>query len=198
MRVVTLVSGGLDSTVMAVMIRDQNIEQRPLFVNYRQRAFNAEWDACKNVFSKMSLPNPTLMDLSGFGHLILSGLTTPDLDVREHAFLPGRNLLFLLAASAYAWQEDCSAVAIGLLNEETHLFPDQTQQFLTKSQEAISEALFLKLKVIAPLMHLSKADVIGIARNRSICGTYSCHAGTNPPCGICVSCLEITDSRKEV
>jgi len=197
-RIVTLVSGGLDSTVMAVMIRDQKIEQRPLFVNYGQRAFNAEWDACKKVLSKLSLPTPTLIDLSGFGHLILSGLTTPALDVRERAFLPGRNLLLLLAASAYAWQEDCSAVAIGLLNEETHLFPDQTKEFLTKSQEAISEALFLRLKVIAPLMHLSKADIIGIARNRFIGGTYSCHAGTNPPCGTCVSCLEFTDSRKEV
>lgn len=182
---------------MATMIRDQNIEQKPLFVNYGQRAFNHEWAACKSVLKKLSLPTPQLVDISGFGKLIASGLTTPALDVRTQAFLPGRNLLFILVAAAYAWQEDCSAVAIGLLNEETHLFPDQTQAFLAKARAAITEAMFFDLRIMAPLMQLSKADVLGIARNRAIAGTYSCHSGGPVPCGKCVSCLETINHRRE-
>ena len=33
MRVVNLVSGGLDSTVMSVLIREKGIDQHPIFVN---------------------------------------------------------------------------------------------------------------------------------------------------------------------
>jgi 7-cyano-7-deazaguanine synthase in queuosine biosynthesis len=38
MSIVTLVSGGLDSTLVALLARDEGLEQYPLFVDYGQRA----------------------------------------------------------------------------------------------------------------------------------------------------------------
>jgi len=45
-------------------------------------------------------------------------------------------------------------------------------------------------------MIFNKGDVIKLAKKRNIVGTYSCHAGGKEPCGRCISCLEILNSKK--
>lgn len=190
MSLVTLVSGGIDSTLMALLAKEEGIHQFPLFIDYGQICKEQELKACLNVHEKLGLPSPVIMNVSGFGNLVSSGLTDPKKRVNEDAFLPGRNLLFLLAGSAYAYQNNCNAVAIALLSEDNSIFPDQTSAFINKTQELISIAMARDIGIVAPLMQFSKADVLRLATKKGISGTYSCHAGTEKPCGICVSCLE--------
>jgi 7-cyano-7-deazaguanine synthase len=111
--------------------------------------------------------------------------------VFDDAFLPGRNLLFLLIGAARAYQNGCAAVAIGLLDPRSHLFGDQTQPFLQKAQAVLGCALGLPLRVLAPLIQLNKADVLALAGRLGVMGTYSCHRGDRQPCGKCISCREI-------
>ncbi len=196
MSLVNLVSGGLDSTLVGVMAREEGAEVFPLFIDYGQRAATQEWESCQRVHDRLDLPNPTRMDLSGFGQVIRSGLTTPDLDVKTHAFTPGRNLLFLLMGSAYAHQVEADGVAIGLLAERFSLFPDQRNDFIRQAESTIQTALAKPIKVLTPLSEFSKADVLRLARKKGIEGTYSCHAGTAQPCGRCISCLEFVNDEE--
>ena len=133
MSLVTLVSGGLDSSLVSLLAKEEGIEQFPLFVDYGQICKEQEWRACRAVHKRLALPKPTLINLGGYGRRIASGLTNRKMRVYEDAFLPGRNLLFLLAGSAYACQVRASGVAMGLLSEEFHLFPDQTSEFTAKA-----------------------------------------------------------------
>lgn len=190
MSIVSLVSGGLDSTLVGAMIREQGIDNYPLFIDYGQRAAVTEWITCQAMHEQLELPKPVRMDLSGFGKVILSGLTSDTLHIKDDAFTPTRNLLFLVAGAAYAFQVRASAVSIGFLSEEFSLFPDQTQAFIGKAEDAIHTALGRHIKVSAPLSAFSKADVVALAREKGISGTYSCHQGSSTPCGICISCLE--------
>src|SRR5229473_2647140 len=119
MSIVTLVSGGLDSTLMAVLTKEARIEQFPLFVDYGQRFLARELAACRRSMRNNHLPKPIVANIAGFGTLIRSGLTDRKLHVVEDAFTPGRNLLFLLLGAAFAYQTGATGVAIGLLNEET-------------------------------------------------------------------------------
>ena len=197
MSIVTLVSGGLDSTFMAVLIKEEGVKQYPLFVDYGQLCRDAEWRACLAVHRKLDLPEPKLMDIRGFGKLISSGLTNPKVRLNEDAFLPGRNLLFLLVGASYAYQTNSNAIAIGLLNEKDHLFPDQTKNFIKKAESVLNVAMERRIEVLTPLIQFSKKDVMILSRVRHIKKTYSCHAGVNPPCGKCVSCLEVKNIPKE-
>src|SRR3989338_9493726 len=104
MSMVTLVSGGLDSTLMALLAKEEGLTQYPLFIDYGQICKDAEWKACSVAHDRYGLPKPSVMNVNGFGKLIASGLTNASLRINEDAFLPGRNLLFLLAGSAYAYQ----------------------------------------------------------------------------------------------
>jgi 7-cyano-7-deazaguanine synthase len=147
MSLVTLVSGGIDSTLISILAKEEGISQFPLYVDYGQICKEQELKACLAIHDKFGLPYPEVMNLSGFGNLISSGLTNPNMNVNEDAFLPGRNLLFLLVGSAYAYQQNSHSVAIGLLSEEHHLFPDQTAEFVKKAQALISFALGREIKI---------------------------------------------------
>lgn len=197
MSLVTLVSGGIDSSLMAVMARQEGIELFPLFIDYGQLGLEREWAACTHVHASQGLPEPFRMNLSGFGKAIVSGITDSQRDIFDDAFLPGRNFLFLLAGSAYAFQISAGAVAIGLLNEDTHLFPDQTLNFLSSAENSISLSLGKKIKIIAPLMEFHKSDVLLLRDKFGIENTYSCHRGEIDPCGKCISCLEILTAQEQ-
>lgn len=190
MSFVNLVSGGLDSTLIGVMAREDQIEQYPLFIDYGQRAASKEWETCQAVHKYLGLPEPTKIDLSGFGRVIVSGLTSDKLNVKDDAFTPGRNLMFLLMGSAYAYQLGASSVAIGLLAERFSLFPDQRRAFLTQAEAVIETAMGRHIKVLTPLIEFGKADVVRLADVKGVSGTYSCHTGETQSCGRCIACLE--------
>ena len=135
MGIVTLVSGGMDSTLMSLMAQEEGIVLFPLFVDYGQLAADKEWETCKHLHKKYDLPKVTRMDLSGFGETIPSGITNSHLRINEDAFLPGRNLLFILAGAAYAFKVQANSVAIGLLDPVDSLFSDQTTAVQNKLKQ---------------------------------------------------------------
>lgn len=190
MSIVTLVSGGLDSTVMALLAKEEGLEQFPLFIDFGQLGRERELQACRANFMKHGLPTPRVASLGGYGGLLSSGITDPNKHILDDAFLPCRNLMFLTVGAAYAFQCGVSTLGIGLLDEAYHLFPDQTREFLTNAEALLSQSLDKSVKLVAPLMSFSKADVVKIAKVKGITGTYSCHAGTEKPCGVCIACRE--------
>jgi 7-cyano-7-deazaguanine synthase len=190
MSIVTLVSGGLDSTVMALLVREEGLTQFPLFIDYGQLSMQRELAACMANFSSHDLPRPQVASLGGYGSLIRSGITDSSKRLFEDAFLPCRNLMFLTVGAAYAYQCDADTIGLGLLDETFSLFPDQTRGFLADTEALLSRALGRSLVIVAPLMTLSKADVLRIASAKGVSNTYSCHAGGERPCGVCVACRE--------
>lgn len=190
MSIVTLVSGGLDSTLVAKLAQEEGLQIFPLFVDYGQRARDRELAACRVAMKNLGLPEPEIAGLGGFGKLIRSGLTDTSLHIIDDAFTPGRNMLFLLTAAAYAHQKNADAISIGLLHESTSLFPDQTSGFLAEAERMISLCMGRTIKVLAPLSVFTKPDVVALAAEKGISGTYSCHIGDEVPCGNCISCNE--------
>jgi 7-cyano-7-deazaguanine synthase len=188
--VVILASGGLDSTLVSVMALEEGLVAFPLFIDYGQRAAAREWKACRSTYKALGLPSPTRLDVKGFGKLIRSGLTDATRDVVADAFTPGRNLMFIVLGASYAVKVGASAVSIGLLSEQFHIFPDQTVAFLKSAALTASEAMGQRVDVVAPLIEFSKKQVILLAQQRGIDGTYSCHVGGEVPCGRCISCRE--------
>ncbi|MCS3770424.1 7-cyano-7-deazaguanine synthase [Aeromonas hydrophila] len=190
MSIVTLVSGGLDSTLVAKLAQEEGLQIYPLFVDYGQRARDRELAACRLAMKNLGLPEPEVAGLSGYGQLIRSGLTDSTLHIIDDAFTPGRNMLFLLTAAAYAYQKKADAISIGLLHESTSLFPDQTARFIREAERMISLCMGRTIKVLAPLSSFTKPDVVALATEKGISETYSCHMGQKEACGNCISCNE--------
>lgn len=190
MSVVTLVSGGLDSLLVARLAKEEGLTQFPLFIDYGQRARDHEYEACVQGMTRLGLPPPAVANLKGFGQLIRSGLTDASQRVYEDAYTPGRNLLFLLTGAAYAAQLGADAVSIGLLHEDSSLFPDQTEAFLRSAEATLALAVAKPVRVLAPLASFHKRDVVRLAKEKGLFGSYSCHLGEAEPCGACIACRE--------
>lgn len=190
MRIVSLTSGGLDSSLMMYLIKDEGHEQIPVFVNYGQINLAMEIEACRKITRRLKLRAPTVIDISNWGKSVGSGITNRRLRVFEDAFLPGRNLMLLLVGASIAYRKNATAISIGLLSDQTTIFPDQTKEFCVAAEALISKSMDASVKVLCPLKSLTKAEVVAAAKDARITGTYSCHSGTKQPCGRCVACRE--------
>jgi len=191
---VVLMSGGFDSSLAAAMAVDEGISVIPVFIDYGQRALERELEASRRICAQLGLEPPTVVDLSGFGRSVPSGLTRNDMDLNADAFLPGRNLLFLVAAASVAFSRGAAGVVIGLLDESSAIYPDQTASFVQAAERAIEAALGSRIKILTPLITVSKGAVMQLAQARGISETYSCHLGQEEPCGECIACREILNS----
>jgi len=78
MAIVSLVSGGLDSSLMSLLAKENDNMLHPLFINYGQLSYEKEWLACQTMHHKYGLPIPKKMDIDGYGKTILSGLTSKE------------------------------------------------------------------------------------------------------------------------
>jgi len=189
---ICLSSGGLDSTVCLHLLRERGVNALPVYVNYGQRNHTREWGALSAACKFNQFPSPISFEFPSFGAIIKSGLTDSTLRVNEDAFTPTRNLLFLVLAGAVASSKGVRNVVLGFLTERTAIFPDQTNRFIKATQLALTESLGIEIEIHCPLRDMTKQDVLALARSRGISDFYSCHSGTEVPCGKCIACLEYT------
>jgi 7-cyano-7-deazaguanine synthase len=187
---VCLASGGLDSVVCLHLLRKQGIRALPVFVNYGQRNLKKEFASLAANLKAAKFPRPVVVNVSGFGKVIKTGLTDRRKRVLEDAFTPNRNLLFLLLAASVAFSRGISFIVLGFLSEKTAIFPDQSDRFLSAARDAIRESLGAELTIVCPLREMAKSDVVRLSKTLGIVRAYSCHSGTAKPCGKCIACLE--------
>ena len=181
---------GWISTVCLHLLRERGVSPLPVFVNYGQRNHEREWRALSTACDFHRFPKPVKFDFPSFGSLIRSGLTDATLRVNEDAFTPTRNLLFLVLGGAVACSKGVRNIVLGFLSERTAIFPDQTDRFLKAAQLALTESLGSQIEIHCPLRDMTKQDVLKLAGTRGISDFYSCHSGTEVPCGKCIACLE--------
>jgi 7-cyano-7-deazaguanine synthase len=189
LKVVVLSSGGVDSSTTMLLLKKEDHDVHPVHVNYGQRAESHEWDSCQRICKHLQVSDPIRINISGLG-VIPSSLLRRDLDIEKDAFLPTRNLMFVVIGAAYAFSIGCEVVALGILANP--IFPDQKPEFFELAETCVTAALGRRMRVITPLIKLDKRETLKLAKKYSLPLeiTYHCHAGTDSPCGKCISCKE--------
>ena len=197
MKVVCLTSGGIDSFVMSTMLKEKGMEIYPLFINYGQLAYEREYKSYLKVCKYLKV-EPKTIDISNFGKFITSGITSKDLNVVDDAFLPNRNLLFLILASSYAYQNEIYQVAIGII--ENPIFSDQEETFLQAAEKCLKESLDVDINLLYPIKKLNKLDIYKLAYKLKLPLDiiYYCHRGGTEPCNECLACQEHVRAREQI
>lgn len=110
-----------------------------------------------------------------------------------NTFVPGRNLLFLTLAAAWAWQLGTRDLVAGVCQTDYSGYPDCRADTMQALQQALRLGLESEVVIHTPLMHLSKADSVRLAEVEGglelLAHTHTCYAGAVPPCGICPACI---------
>lgn len=187
---ICLASGGLDSTVCLKLMQDQGLRPLPLFINYNQLNYIREFASLQRNCERLGISAPLELDFSDLGRNLATGLTDSTKDVVQDAFTPCRNLMFIVAAAAVGCKLGINKIVMGLLSEKTAIFPDQSDEFIRDAEKAISSSLGINFTVILPLRDFIKSEVVELGRRLGVTDFYSCHAGTEIPCGKCIACSE--------
>ena len=189
LKIVVMSSGGLDSSVMMLLLQREGHEVHPVHVDYAHHAEDHEWRSCQKICTYLGVRKPIKLGIRGLD-CIPSSLVRDGLDIEKDAFLPTRNLLFVVLGAAYAFSISCDVVALGILANP--IFPDQKDEFFKRAEDCVSAALDRRVKVLTPLIKLDKREILKLARKYEIPlkTTYFCHSGGDLPCGKCISCKE--------
>jgi len=201
-RAVVLLSGGLDSATVLAMARAQEFECYALSVDYGQR-HHAELAAAQRVARVLGAREHRVVniDLTGFGG---SALTDANIAVPEHAssgipltYVPARNTIMLSLALAWAEVLKAQDIFFGVNAVDYSGYPDCRPEYVAAFERmanlATKAAVEGKpLTLHAPLMHLSKAEIIraGVRLGVDYGITVSCYQADEQgrACGRCDSC----------
>lgn len=109
-------------------------------------------------------------------------------------YVPFRNGLFLSAAASMALSLECSVVYYGAHHDDVagNAYPDCSIEFVGAMNRAIVEGAGGELRLEAPFVKASKADIVrvGLELNAPYELTWSCYEGGETPCGQCATCLD--------
>ena len=209
-KALVLFSGGLDSSTCLAMAVDKygNNNVGALSVYYGQK-HDKEIEASNSVAKYYNVEH-IYMDLSKiFQYSDCSLLKGSKNDIPKESYakqlretggkpvstyVPFRNGLFLSAAASVALSKGCSIIYYGAHSDDAagNAYPDCSKEF----NRAIGEAILLgsggQLKIEAPFVSLTKADVvkIGVGLKVPYELTWSCYEGEEKPCGKCGTCLD--------
>ncbi len=118
----------------------------------------------------------------------------------KSVWIPGRNLLFLSIASAYAETIGGDVdIITGFNLEEGTTFPDNTQEFIDDFIRVAARGILnAKINVLSPLVGMNKSEIVKLGINLQVPFQYS-NSCYNPQgfdveghpihCGLCESCL---------
>lgn len=206
---VVLLSGGLDSSTVLAIARDEGYEPYALSFRYGQR-HAVELTAAKRVAEAAGVARHVIaeIDLRTFGGSAL----TDDLDVPHHesvddlnsdsipiTYVPARNTVFLSFALAWAETLGASDVFLGVSALDYSGYPDCRPEYIAAYETMANLATKAgvegtqRLKIHTPLISLSKSETIarGLDLGVDYSLTHSCYdpSPDGRACGSCDSCL---------
>jgi 7-cyano-7-deazaguanine synthase len=111
-------------------------------------------------------------------------------------FVPGRNMVMLSLAAAFAVSQDCNRVVGGWHWDDSSGYPDCRASFLTSMQATIHEALgSTEFIIVRPLISMSKGQIVSEAISHGVPleRTWSCYSPVMEgeqvlSCGVCDTC----------
>lgn len=200
-RALVVLSGGQDSTTCLYWAIDRFGRGRvsSITFDYGQR-HRIELDCAANVAAAAGVPNVCLPidTFTALGGDALTddtvtgvGAVVADTGL-PNTFVPGRNLVFLSFAAAFAWQRNIGHLVTGVAQTDYSGYPDCRAETIEALQRAIRLGMESDLEIHTPLMHLSKKQTVELAVALGALDvmalTHSCYNGRRPPCGTCPAC----------
>jgi len=139
-KAVILLSGGLDSAVCAVYAHRKYDEVHAIHFQYGQK-HSKEHKSAHDIATIFNFQMTVVQVPLG---LCKSAITSPDIEVdakddtgQDMAFLPGRNMVFLSLAAAYAWSIDADNLVIGVSEIAERPFADCTYAAMRSIENAL-------------------------------------------------------------
>lgn len=200
MKLVAILSGGMDSTTLVYDLVSQGHEVHCLSFDYGQKHVR-ELQAAATTTRKMNLPHHIVDFHSSMKALFATSALTSDTPVPEGHYadenmkqtvVPNRNMVMLSIAAAHAIGIGADGVAYGAHGGDHSIYPDCRPEFYDAVARCFLLCDFKPLQMIAPYMTIDKGGIAAIGKQLGVPyeDTWTCYKGEERPCGVCGSCVE--------
>jgi len=206
-KAVVLLSGGIDSATAAAIAKQQGFEVHALSFLYGQR-HQRELESAKDIAGFLNLPSHRIIafDLRSIGGSALTdSIEVPkrrtETEISDRipiTYVPARNTIFLAFALALAERIEVQDIFFGANQLDYSGYPDCREEYIQAFERLANLATKAgvegksRLKIHAPLLKMSKAEIIKTGLNLGIDYglTWSCYdpASGGHACGQCDSC----------
>jgi 7-cyano-7-deazaguanine synthase len=170
-----LLSGGIDSAACARYLQDEGFRVSCVFIEYGQAAAGPERRAVTAV-AELLRSNLSIISISSKRHFGAGEIV-------------GRNAFLALAALTLC-EVKSGVLALGI-HAGTPYY-DCGPAFLLSIDRVVAEYTDGCMRVVAPFISWTKQNTFDyyVRAGLPTTITYSCEAGTEPPCGACASCRD--------
>lgn len=200
-KALVVLSGGQDSTTCLFWAIDRfgrdNVST--ISFDYGQR-HKIELECAARVAEYADVRN-TRLPIDTFNALGGDALTDENIEVESrlcadrglpNTFVPGRNLIFLTFAAAYAYQQGIGNLVTGVAQTDYSGYPDCRDETIRSLQQTLRAGMESDIVIHTPLMHLTKRETVELVRDLgelpAMAFTHTCYNGKRPPCGACPAC----------
>ncbi len=199
MKGVAILSGGLDSTVsLAAALREMKVVLAITF-DYGQRAAKRERTAAARIARHYGVPQrviglPWLAAVTGSA-LVNRKAKLPRNEMSERSakavWVPNRNGVFIEIAAAHAESLGANRLITGFNKEEAATFPDNSPQYVSAVNRALSFSTANGVKVVSYTGNLDKRGIVSLGQrlDAPLHHIWPCYEGGRYWCGECESCL---------
>ncbi len=200
MKVVVLVSGGMDSvTALYRAAKDHQVVVGLSFDygakhNHREIPF-AKWH-CDQLGIEHQTVSLAFMDQLFQSDLLKSGGEIPEghyeQENMKQTVVPFRNGIMLSVAAGFAESIEANGLVIAAHSGDHAIYPDCREDFLKPMADAISAGTYVDLEVLRPFVEMRKEDIAteGAELGVDFAQTWSCYKGGEVHCGKCGTCVE--------
>lgn len=212
-KALVLSSGGVDSTTcIGIAVNEVSSENVSTVSVFYGQKHNKELDCAEKVANFYGLKHYVL-DLSNvlqYSNCSLMKNSTENIPLMSYAdqmkengegkvstYVPFRNGLMLSAVAALAqsiYPDDDVDIYLGAHADDAagRAYADCSEEFTSAMNTAIVIGTYGKVRVVAPLVNMNKAEVVktGLTLNVPYKLTWSCYAGGDKPCGKCGTCID--------
>ncbi|NET71444.1 MAG: 7-cyano-7-deazaguanine synthase QueC [Sphaerospermopsis sp. SIO1G2] len=207
-KAVILLSGGLDSTTVLALAKQEGYLCYGLSFSYGQR-HAVELEAARRIAHAYAIKEHKIaeIDLRLFGGSALTDdVAVPHADSVDAieagipvTYVPARNTIFLSFALAWAEVLQACDLFIGVNAVDYSGYPDCRPAFIAAYEAMANQATAYaverkqRIRIHTPLIDKSKAEIIRLGRKLGVDYdmTISCYDPTpeGQPCGTCHACL---------
>ncbi len=200
MKVVVLVSGGMDSVVALADAGATHEVVGALSFDYGSKHNHREIPMARWQAERYGVPHQVIsldfIDELFDSHLLKSGGEIPEGHYEEASMqqtvVPFRNGIMLSIAAGYA--ESCGAegLVIAAHSGDHAVYPDCRETFLAPMAEAIRAGTYAGIELIRPFVEVRKEAIAarGAELGVDFVHTWSCYKGGDIHCGKCGTCTE--------
>lgn len=206
-KALVVLSGGQDSTTCLFWAKQNYDEVYAVTFDYGQRHV-LEIEAAMKVAAMAGVASHEVIQVPNCLHSTSPLTSSNDLEKYddfkqmdevigervELTFVPMRNTLFLTIAMNRAVELHCSVLVTGVCQEDNANYPDCRLEFIQTLTHAFNLSLdaydeeynISKFEIATPLMHLSKADTVRLARTipgcwEALAYSHTSYDGKFPP-----------------